>query len=109
MQGRSPERVCIVLKRPARTADSPSMTVPSVARSGLGLLTAADQRLRRSAEAFTRSGEPADPDAAPPADALADVADAAVGVLYGRSEFRMGVALITVGRDAERALLDVLA
>ena len=85
------------------------MNAPSIARSGLALVSAADQRLRRSAEAFTRSGEPADPSAAPPADTLVDVADAAVGVIYGRSELRMGVALITVGRDTERALVDVLA
>jgi hypothetical protein len=107
--GRRSERAAC-LKRAARTADRTSMSMlSSVAASGLGLLDAADQRLRRSADAFTRSGEPADPNAAPPPDQTADAVDAAVGVIYGRSEFRMGVKLIEVGRDTEQALIDLLA
>ena len=83
--------------------------MPSITRSGLELLESADRRLQRSAETFTRSAEPADPNAAPSVDATTDVAEAAVGVIYGRSAFRMGVALIEVGRDTEKTLLDVLA
>ena len=37
------------------------------------------------------------------------ICDAAVGVIYGRTAFATGVALLEVGRDIEKALLDVLA
>ena len=37
------------------------------------------------------------------------VVDAAVGVIYGRTAFATGVALLEVGRDTDKALLDVLA
>lgn len=83
--------------------------VPSITASGLGLLDSADRRLQRSAATFTQSAAPADPSAQPAATETSDVVDAAVGVIYGRSAFRMGVTLIEVGRDTEKALLDVLA
>ncbi len=87
-------------------------TIPSIAASGLGLLDAAEQRLTRSAQTFARSGAPADPavDAAESSARTSDdVVDAAVGVIYGRSAFQIGVALIAVGRDTEKSLLDILA
>ena len=87
--------------------------IPSITASGLGLLEAAEQRLARSAHTFTRSGAPDDPAASAPADPAAsatdDVVDVAVGVIYGRSTFQIGVALIAVGRDTEQSLLDVIA
>ncbi|MEO6026922.1 MAG: hypothetical protein ABIR79_08680 [Candidatus Binatia bacterium] len=83
--------------------------IPSITASGLGLLDAAEQRLARSAHTFTRSGAPDDPAAGSSASAPDDVVDAAVGVIYGRSEFRIGVSLIAVGRDTEKSLLDILA
>jgi hypothetical protein len=99
------------LKRGARTAERASMSgVPSISASGLGLLESADRRLQRSAATFTRSAEPAeDSSAAARPAALSEVVDAAVGVTYGRTAARIGVALIEVGRDTEQALLDVLA
>ena len=92
--------------------------VPSITASGLGLLERADRRLARSADAFTRSGAPSDrgvattdPGAVATADGdkTADVVDAAVGVIYGRTAFQLGVTLIEAGRDTEKTLLDVLA
>ena len=82
-------------------------TLPSITASGLGLLERADQRLAQSAQTFTRgaaAAEPSNTDAA-----TAEVVDAALGVIYGRSTFEMGLKLIAVGRDTEKALLDVLA
>jgi hypothetical protein len=84
--------------------------LPSITASGLGPLERADQRLARSAETFTRNAEPAavdDPGAAPSDGET--VVDAAVGVIYGRTAFATGVALLEVGRDTDKALLDVLA
>ena len=83
--------------------------IPSVTASGLGLLDAAEQRLARSAQSFARSGAPDDSSAEPSVAALDDVVGAAVGVIYGRSAFQIGVSLIAVGRDTEKALLDILA
>ena len=84
--------------------------LPSISASGLGLLERADQRLLRSAATFTRNAEPADAvDAGAAPSAEETVVDAAVGVIYGRTAFATGVALLEVGRDTEKALLDVLA
>jgi len=74
--------------------------ISALGAAGLGMLQAADQRLARSADAFTRSAAAAAPDG---------VVDAAVGVIYARSDFQIGVKLIEVGRDTEQSLLDVLA
>jgi hypothetical protein len=99
------------LKLGARRADSWSMSMlPSIAASGLGLLNSADQRLAQSARTFTRSAETADTaSAANAAPATSDVVDAAVGVVYARSDFQIGVKLIEVGRDVEQKLIDALA
>jgi hypothetical protein len=91
--------------------------LPSIAASGLGLLARGEERLARSAATFTRSAEPSDPSAADPAASAAtpsategaDLVDAALGVVYGRSAFEIGVRLIAVGRDTEQQLVDVLA
>jgi len=83
--------------------------IPSITASGLGVLDAAEQRLARSAHTFTRSGAPDDASADPAASTTDDVVDAAVGVIYGKSAFQIGVALIAVGRDTEQSLLDVIA
>ncbi len=88
-------------------------SLTSLAAAGLGLLHRAEQRLAESARTFTRAAEATAPPvtdggaASPTADA--DLVDAAVGVIYGRSSFAIGVKLIEVGRDTEKALLDVLA
>ena len=98
-----------------RGADSSSMSpLPSLTASGLGLLDRADRRLAESARTFTRSAETGDASAAadvPAATATpeTDVVDAAVGVIYGRNAFEIGVKLIEIGRDTEKLLLDVVA
>jgi hypothetical protein len=85
-------------------------TLPSITASGLGLLERADQRLAQSAQTFTRSAATAEPAAtATGASDSADVVDAAVGVIYGRSAFEIGIKLIAVGRDTEKKLLDIVA
>ena len=88
--------------------------LPSLSAAGLGLLNSADRRLAESARTFTRSTETGDAPAGaavPAASATpeADVVDAAVGVIYGRTVFEIGVKLIEVGRDTEKLLLDVIA
>lgn len=88
--------------------------LPSLAASGLGLLDRADQRLAASARTFTRAATPLDAATATDADAATatpqdDVVAAAVGVVYGRTAFEIGVKLIEVGRDTEKLLLDVIA
>ncbi len=88
--------------------------LPSLTAAGLSLLDRADQRLAESARTFTRSAEPVETMSdADPASATAtpqdDVIDAAVGVIYGRTAFAIGVKLIEVGRDTEKLLLDVVA
>jgi len=88
--------------------------LPPITATGLGLLERADQRLARSAQAFTRSAEPAEPSESGTGTAADEpepngVVDAAVGVVYGRTEFEIGVKLIEVGRDTEKTLLDVVA
>lgn len=86
-------------------------TIPSIGAAGLGLLDRAEARLERSAQAFTRSAASDDAasnasaDGAPPEDLV----DAALGTIYARTELRLGVTLIEVGRDTEKHLLDVLA
>ena len=82
--------------------------------AGLGMLGRAEERLERSAQAFTKSAADdgmagASSDATASAASPDGIVDAAVEVIYGRSEFRIGVALIEVGRDTEKQLLDVLA
>ena len=95
------------LKNRSARVDTWSMsTIPSVTANGLDLLGRAERRLATSAESFARGGATAGDDAAPSPDTTVD---AAVGVIYGRSEFRIGVALIAVGRDTEKQLLDVIA
>jgi hypothetical protein len=87
----------------------------SLGAAGLSLLERADRRLSESARTFTRSAEslpPPNDDADAPAAAATppdDVIDAAVGVLYGRTSFEIGITLIEVGRDTEKSLLDVVA
>lgn len=94
------------LKNGAANVDSSGMgSIPSVTANGLDLLGRAERRLAASAQTFARSGATAD-QAVPSADTTVD---AAVGVIYGRSEFRIGLALIAVGRDTEKQLLDVIA
>jgi len=89
--------------------------LPSLSAAGLGLIERADRRLAESARTFTRSAEPLaapteDADAgAAPATPQDDVIAAAVGVIYGRTAFEIGVKLIEVGRDTEKLLLDVVA
>ena len=89
--------------------------LPSVTDSGLALLARGERRLAESARGFTRAadGAGAPPtDAAPASNAAAtdsDLVDAAVGVIYGRSSFEIGLKLIEVDRDVEKALVDVLA
>jgi ABC-type tungstate transport system substrate-binding protein len=84
--------------------------LPSLTASGLGLLNSADRRLAESARTFTRSAETGDASAAAAtATPETDVVDAAVGVIYGRSAFEIGVKLIEIGRDTEKLLLDVVA
>ncbi len=88
------------------------MRLPALTASGLGLLGRADQRLAASARGFTRAAEPgAAASAADPAPATGgeDLVDAAVGVIYGRTSLEIGVKLIEVGRDTDKALLDVIA
>lgn len=79
--------------------------------SGLALLDRGADLLAASARTFTRAALPDATDAASPVDAppVADVVDAAVGVIYARAHFGMGVALLEVGRDVERQLLDIVA
>jgi hypothetical protein len=96
------------LKLRVRRADTTSMNVgSSIMGAGLGLVEAADARLAQSARTFTQAAATAETET--PSTGGNDLTDAAVGVIYGRSAFRMGVALIEVGRDTEKALLDVLA
>ena len=89
--------------------------LPSVTDSGLALLARGERRLAESARGLTRAadgaGAPTTDDAAPTAPAAtdSDLVDAAVGVIYGRSSFEIGLKLIEVGRDVEKALVDVLA
>jgi hypothetical protein len=102
------------LKSRAWRADDSSMSpLTSLAATGLGLLRQAEQRLADGARTFTRAAEATATTvsegraATPVTDG--DLVDAAVGVIYGRSAFAIGVTLIAVGRDTEKALLDVLA
>lgn len=80
-------------------------TLPPITASGLALLERADERLARSAQTFTRSVESVEPSGA----GADEFIDAAVGVIYGRSAFELGIKLITVGRDTEKSLLDIVA
>lgn len=88
--------------------------LPSLSAAGLGLLDRADRRLAESARTFTRSAEPvetmsgADPTSAT-VTPQGDIVAAAVGVIYGRTAFAIGVKLIEVERDTEKLLLDVVA
>jgi hypothetical protein len=85
-------------------------TVPSIAASGLALLGRGEERLAASARAFTRmAGAPEAADANAAATGGDDAVDAAVGVVYGRTAFESGVALLRLGRDTAQALIDVLA
>lgn len=86
-------------------------TIPSIGAAGLGLLDRAEARLERSAQTFTQSAATDDTASNPQADGAPpeDLVDAALGTIYARTEFRLGVTLIEVGRDAEKHLLDVLA
>jgi ABC-type tungstate transport system substrate-binding protein len=88
--------------------------LPSITGSGLALVERADRRLAESAHAFTQSAESVDAPASAETSSAegngdADVVDAAVGVVYGRTAFEIGIALIAVGRDTEKSLVDVLA
>lgn len=97
--------------------------LPSVTDSGLALLARGEQRLAESARGFTRAADGAGAptidgagapttDGAPPAAEPAsdsDLVDAAVGIIYGRTQFETGLRLIEVGRDVDKALVDVLA
>jgi hypothetical protein len=86
-------------------------TIPSIGGAGLGLLDRAEARLERSAQAFTQTAATDDTASNAPADGAPpeDLIDAAIGTIYARTELRLGVTLIEVGRDAEKRLLDVLA
>lgn len=84
--------------------------LPSIAASGLALLGRGEERLAASARTFTRMADgPDGVDANAPVRGGNDAVDAAVGVVYGRTAFETGVALLRVGRDTEQALIDVLA
>lgn len=90
-------------------------TLPSVTDSGLALLRRGERRLAESAQGFARAadgaGAPAaDGGVAPTAAASdGDLVDAAVGVIYGRTQFETGLRLIEVDRDVQKSLVDVLA
>lgn len=89
--------------------------LPSVADSGLALLERGERRLADSARGFTRAADGAGapttdgttPAAEPASDS--DLVDAAVGVIYGRTQFETGIRLIEIDRDVQKALVDVLA
>lgn len=89
--------------------------LPSVANSGLALLERGERRLAESARGFTRAADGAGApttDGAPSAAEAAsdsDLVDAAVGVIYGRTQFETGLRLIEVDRDVQKSLVDVLA
>ncbi len=83
--------------------------LPSIASSGLALLARGGERLAASARTFTRSADGTDAATDDPSSATADPVGAAVGVVYGRTDFAAGVALLRIGRDTEQALVDMLA
>ncbi|MCC6766330.1 MAG: hypothetical protein IT293_16850 [Deltaproteobacteria bacterium] len=88
------------------------MSGPSaITTSGLALIERADRRLAESVRTFTRAAGAAALEAAPTGGAATGegLAAAAVGVVYGRASGAIGVKLLEVGRDVEKALIDVLA
>jgi hypothetical protein len=85
-----------------------SMTVNA---SGVRLLDEGERRLERSAETFTRAGAPPAPEAiaegAP--DPSAELPQAVIDVIEGRSLGRLGALLIRANRETEDHVLDILA
>jgi hypothetical protein len=85
-----------------------SMTVGA---SGVRLLDEGERRLERSAETFTRAS------ASPSLEALAegapdpsaDLPQAVVDLIDGRSLGRLGALLIRTNRETEDHILDILA
>ena len=85
-----------------------SMTVNA---SGVRLFDEGERRLERSAGTFTRASAPPAPEAlaegAP--DPSADMPEAIVDLIDGRSLGRLGTLLIRTNRETEDHVLDILA
>jgi len=85
-----------------------SMTVHA---AGVRLVDEGERRLERSADAFTRAAVPPAPDAAAEGapDPTADLPQAVLDLIDGRTLGRLGALLLRTNRETEDHLLDILA
>lgn len=83
----------------------------TVGASGLRLLEEGERRLERSAETFTRASRaPSLEDQANGApDPSAELPQAVVDVIDGRTLGRTGTLLLRANREVEQSVLDILA